>query len=465
MQTRIGIIGGGMMGLTIAQRLSARGCHVTVFERDRQLGGLSTYQDYGPFWWDRFYHVILPVDTHLIGFLRDIGLGSHIRWNTTRTGLYVDERCYSLSNTLELLKFPLVGLIGKLRLALAVLRCARIEDWKSLEAISVEDWLTRMCGRHTYDKFWKPLLLAKLGEHHQRVSAVFIWTYIKRIYSARSTAAKREQLGHVAGGYRTVITRVEDLIRSAGGEVRAGTRVTAIRDADDGGLWIEWDGQREHFDKIVCTSPVDVLKRLAGPNLLNMPAQDGTVEYLGVVCVVLMTRRPITPYYVLNIADARIPFTGVIGMSTVVSTDETAGFYVTYLPKYVLSDDPLLHEEDEAIRRQFIRGFTLIFPDVREEDIVGARVHRAAKVQPLQVLHYSTLVPAVTTAHDDFFVLNTSQFVNGTLNNNEVVRAVDTFLTEHGARLSRSHQGRPAVGLAMASSTRSHNSGPSAYNL
>ncbi len=147
----------------------------------------------------------------MIRFLNEIGLGDQLRWHATRTGLYVDERFYSLSNTIELARFPLVGVIGKLRLALSVLRCLRMRDWKPLEAISVEDWLTKMCGRRTYEKFWKPLLLAKLGEHYKRVSAVFIWAYIKRLFSARDAAAQREQLGHVSGGYRTVIGRLEKL--------------------------------------------------------------------------------------------------------------------------------------------------------------------------------------------------------------------------------------------------------------
>jgi glycine/D-amino acid oxidase-like deaminating enzyme len=46
---RVGIIGGGIMELALAQRLTARGLRVTVFERERQLEGLSPYEDYGSF--------------------------------------------------------------------------------------------------------------------------------------------------------------------------------------------------------------------------------------------------------------------------------------------------------------------------------------------------------------------------------------------------------------------------------
>lgn len=448
MRTRIAIIGGGIMGLALAQRLSARGVQVTLFERDSQLGGLSTYHDYGRFTWDRFYHVILPFDTHLIRFLDDIGLKYQLRWQPTRTGLYVDGAFHSLSNTFELLRFPLVGPLGKMRLALAVLHCLRIRDWKRLEHIPVEAWLIKLCGRNTYEKFWQPLLLAKLGEHYRRVSAVFIWTYITRLFSARDMAAQREHLGHVAGGYRTVINRLKELIRLYGGDIRSSTTVKAILVRPEGGLGVDWDGRQEPFDKVICTSPVDILRRLVRNDLLDVSRPSGEVEYLGVVCLVLITRRPVTPYYVCNIADARVPFTGVIGMSSVVSPEETGGCYITYFPKYVLSSDAWLSKPDDEIRGEFLRGIGVMYPDLAEADIIGTHVNRAVKVQPLPVLRYSQLVPHITTRHPDLFVLNTSQFVNSTLNNNEVIRAVDEFMATHGPTLVHVPENKPSLAVS-----------------
>jgi protoporphyrinogen oxidase len=238
------------------------------------------------------------------------------------------------------------------------------------------------------------------------------------------------------------------MIRASGGAVKVGATVTAIQEGSEGGIWIECDGNRDHFDKVICTGPVDVLRRLTGGRLAQVEPSAKEVEYLGVVCLVLITRRPITPFYVLNIADSRIPFTGVIGMSTVVSTDETADLFITYFPKYVLSDDALLRQRDDVIRREFIKGVTLLYPGLQEGDIVSSHVHRAVKVQPLQVLRYSDLVPSVRTGHDDFFVLNTSQFVNSTLNNNEVIRAVDEFLEAHGTRLEQSRDGLAPLTVA-----------------
>ena len=145
--------------------------------------------------------------------------------------------------------------------------------------------------------------------------------------------------------------------------------------------------------------------------------------------MVLITKRPLTPYYILNIADDRIPFTGIIGMSNLVSLRETNNLYITYLPKYVHSEDPMLTRSDADLRNEFLRGLQLIFPQFSETDVVSIHINRATKVQPLQVIDYSTLIPTVTTKNKAFFVLNTSQFVNNTLNNNEVIKAVDKFLS------------------------------------
>ena len=144
----------------------------------------------------------------------------------------------------------------------------------------------------------------------------------------------------------------------------------------------------------------------------------------------LPTRRPFCPYYVLNIADERIPFTGVIGMSSLVDTAETAGLHLTYLPKYLLSDDAALRRPDEDVKAEFMAGFRRMFPDLPDSDIAGVHLNRAVKVQPLQVLGYSGLVQPPRTLNSDFYVVNTAQFASNTLNNNEVIRSVNAFLEQ-----------------------------------
>jgi protoporphyrinogen oxidase len=306
---------------------------------------------------------------------------------------------------------------------------SRIKDWKKLEKISVEDWLIRVGGRKTYEKFWRPLLMAKLGENYKKVSAVFIWTYIKRLFEARESSAKKEHMGYVSGGYKTVFDKMEHLLREAGSKVLLNTTVKNIDSDPSGRIELTYDDNKvEHFDKVIFTAPLNVLEKVTSPGLFEIANKNQNVEYLGVICLVLITTQLLTPYYVLNIADKKIPFTGVIGMSTLVDLDQTSGNYITYFPKYITANHPYWSKSEEELKEIFLKGVQDLYPDFNMSAVRSSHINKALKVQPLQVLNYSEIMPKIQTKNPNFYVLNTSQFVNETLNNNSVVKHIDSFM-------------------------------------
>ncbi|MEM6629160.1 MAG: NAD(P)/FAD-dependent oxidoreductase [Bacteroidota bacterium] len=429
---KIGVIGAGWMGLVLAKRLADQGHSVHVFERDTQLGGLATYYDFGSFYWDKFYHVILPGDKALLGFIKEVGLESELRWKETFTGVYVDEKFHSVSNTKEFLLFPPLNLFQKFRLAMTILIGSRINDWRKMEKITSEEWLIKYSGKTTYEKFWKPLLTAKLGDSYKRASAVFIWSYIKRLFEARGdSSSKKESMGYISGGYKTALDRIEQVLTEKNVQIHKELTIEAVQPHAEKGITLSHSGKTEHFDKVIFTGPVNVLEKVTDPSLVKISGRTDTVEYMGVACMIIATEKPITPYYVLNIADQTIPFTGVIGMSTLVDTKETGGYYLTYLPKYILSTDPFLKKSDEEIKEIFYEGLFKMYPELSEGDIKKFWINRAFKVQPLQVLDYSQIIPKTATQHSDFFVVNTSQFIQGTLNNNSVTSHVNRFMAKY----------------------------------
>src|SRR6478736_9875790 len=110
-----GIVGGGLLGLTIALRLAQRGKRVTLLEAADHVGGLADAWQVGDVAWDRHYHVTLLSDAHLRSILRELELDDEMRWVRTRTGFLVDGRLHSLSSTLDFLRFPPLSLLAKLR--------------------------------------------------------------------------------------------------------------------------------------------------------------------------------------------------------------------------------------------------------------------------------------------------------------------------------------------------------------
>src|SRR4249919_3233640 len=92
------VIGGGMLGMTLAHRLAQQGHRVMLCEAAPQLGGLASAWTLGDIVWDRHYHVTLLSDTRLRAILEEIGLEREMRWVETKTGFYSGGKLYSMSN-------------------------------------------------------------------------------------------------------------------------------------------------------------------------------------------------------------------------------------------------------------------------------------------------------------------------------------------------------------------------------
>jgi protoporphyrinogen oxidase len=418
---KVAIIGGGITGLTAAFYLLRGGAEVTVFEAQKNAGGLAGTFDYGDFWWDRFYHCILTSDTPLLQLIEDLGLSEELRWQQTRVGFFALGKLFSVSTTGEFLRFPLLTLWDKVRLAFGILYVCAIRDSRALESIPVSDWLIRVFGKRNYKRFWGPLLKCKLGSCREDASAAFMWATITRLYSTRNKGAdKQERLGYVHGGYRTVFHRLQEEIESLGGHIVTGAPVQRIHSRGDGvDLWVS--GQHHSFDHVIATIPSRLLAQIA-PQLSSAYLEKlNTIRYLGIVCFVLVAKRKFSPFYVTNLCDEQIPFTGLIEMTNLVHTGETAGHHLIYLPKYTAPDDPLFLASEDELWASFRAALQRVIPDLRDADIEQRFLFRERFVQPLPVLHYSDLAPSMDTGVRGLVLANTTQIINSTLNNNAMV--------------------------------------------
>src|SRR5258706_6100255 len=86
---KVGIIGGGIMGISLGYFLSKQGVSVTIYEASPVLGGLA-----GPLVLedgtavDRFYHAILSSDRHLVALCKELGIDDQLRFKETKTGFH-----------------------------------------------------------------------------------------------------------------------------------------------------------------------------------------------------------------------------------------------------------------------------------------------------------------------------------------------------------------------------------------
>lgn len=479
MSKNIAIVGSGFLGMTLALRLADSGHKVTLYEAANEIGGLASAWSIGDVVWDKHYHVTLASDSYTRKIVDELGLGDQFKWVETKTGFYTGGKLYSMSDTLEFLRFPPLGLVGKLRLGATIFYASRVKDWKKLEKVSVEQWLTRLSGKTTFEKIWKPLLIAKLGDAYQETSAAFIWATIQRMYAARNSGLKKEMFGYVRGGYARVLERFSEVLLKKGVEIRLNARVESVNRAPNSKIRVTTAEARRHkdikpsvlkrrtkyatfkaaaavtagfsgafltepdlnpgklvtfprteageiFDHVILTCPSNIAAEMI-PELTRLEKNDlASVRYQGIVCASVLTKKPLSTFYVTNITDDA-PFTGIIEMSALVDKRDLGGNSLIYLPKYAAPDDEMFARGDAEIEELFLGSLERMYPQFTRKDVVEFKVSRVRQVFPLPVLNYSAGLPSMKTSIDGVHVVNSSHIVNGTLNVNETVALAERF--------------------------------------
>lgn len=417
--------------MTLALRLVQQGHKVTIYESAEKAGGLASAWQMNDIVWDRFYHVILMSDLNTRKILKEIGLENELNWVETKTGFYADGKLYSMSNLIEFFKFPPINLIDKFRLGLTIFVASRIKNWKAMEKILVEDWLTRWSGRRVFNKIWLPLLKAKLGENYRDTSASFIWATIQRMYAARRSGLKKEMFGYVNGGYEKINNHFVNFLAGAGVEFKVNSTVISVQQNGFGNIELTFsNNQVATHEKVISTLPSRISAGLTSAISEEQKRKHWGIRYLGVICATLLLNRKISPFYVTNITENNIPFTGVIEMTALINPNQIKGYNLIYLPKYVNAGDPLFDESDENVRKLFLDNFLKMYPDVSSENILFFGVSRARNVFSLPTLNYSENLPEIKTGVKNFYIVNSAQIINGTLNVNETIQVAETKLTD-----------------------------------
>ncbi len=426
-----GIIGGGIMGMTLALRLAQRGDRVTVLESAPKLGGLTGAVEMDGVVWDRFYHVILMSDLNTRNIIREIGIENELQWVETKTGFFSGGKLYSMSNIFEFLKFPPINLIDKFRLGLTIIVASIIKDWKRMEGIPVEKWLTRWSGKRVFEKIWLPLLKAKLGNQYKDTSALFIWTTIQRMYSARKSGLKKEMFGYVSGGYDKINTAFEQKLRSLGVTIILNSQVQQVTRDPNNKVIVQTNLPDDYqFDNVISTLHADISVKIAPSLTKEEIDKHAAIRYLGVVCPSILLSRPISKYYVTNITDSWPPFTGIIEMTALVDPAELGNRSLVYLPKYVEPGDDLFLKISDELREYFLKPLFKMYPDFSDKDVTFWNVSSARRVFALPTLNYSEKLPSIATSLEGYYIINSAQIINGTLNVNETVQVAESKLME-----------------------------------
>jgi protoporphyrinogen oxidase len=404
---RTGIIGGGITGLTVAYRLAERGEKVTVIERGGELGGLAGCFRIGGVRLEKYFHHIFLSDRAVRDLIREVGLEPDLFWRVTPMGFYAGGKTHPFDGPLDLLRFPPLSPIDRLRFGWRVLQAGRNPDGLSLDATPVRSWVENTWGGEIYARFWKPLLTAKFGDAADEISAAWLWG---RLYArANSRSGTAEKLGYLRGGFSRLLDAMAERIRSGGSRILRGSPVSRVEREPSGG----WNVSTRHgnftFDRVVLAVPSPIAAAL----VKGLPEAEHwahtAIPYQGVICMTVVMKEPLGPIYWINVGDRTIPYAGVIEQTNLVPCEDYGGRYLAYLFNYLPPTHPWMSEPRDSLFLRYEEGLRRMFPTYKRDHVVRTALFRDLHATPIYGVNYLKKIPRSDSDLPGLYFANTAQ--------------------------------------------------------
>lgn len=402
---KIAIIGAGFGGLAAAYDLRNAGHEVTVFESADFVGGLASgFKE--PNWdWsvEKFYHHWFQSDASMLGLIHELGWESQVRFPRPLTVMYHAGKFYPFDSILKALLFPGLGFgLDKVRFGFVGLYLRLTNNWRALEKVTADAWMTKWAGRRVYEQMWKPLLVGKFGPFYRDVNMAWMWARIK----ARTT-----RLGTFEGGFQKFADLFADRLRASGVEIRLGTAVRSIKRNADGGLALEAGGV-ESFDRVLVT---------ASPQLLAKMCPDLPQEYLkgllelksmGAVVMALSLKEQLSKdgYYWFNLPkEEGFPFLALVEHTNYIPPEKFGGDHIVYAGDYLEQGHEYFSLSEAELLERFLPAFQRINPAFTRDWVKKVWLFKTNYAQPVPLLNHSKNIPAIATPIDGLYFASMSQ--------------------------------------------------------
>ncbi len=365
----VAVLGAGVAGLAAARSLRRAGCRVVVLEREACAGGMAAGFDAGGMRLDRYYHYFNEGDDEAARTVQEVLPGRRILWKSVPVGMFRQGRAWPFSTPWELLTFPPLGPLDRVRLCAHLARTAVVRDPSRLQRVPAADWLRAWLGDEGYAAVWEPLLARKFGPHAPRVSAAWLWARIRRMAAAPPRHGWHRTYGYLPGGAFRLAEGLAERALEEGVEVRLGAEARGLQARGGRIEGIVADGGPLEADAVVSTLPTSLLaSRIEGP---GAPAWRPSTAWLPVTVLVLRLRRALTSFFWLNTNDPGFRTAGVIDTAILDPLPALAGRHLLYVPFYAATHPVLAGGDADALLDWVWDDLARLCPGLSRGDVDG----------------------------------------------------------------------------------------------
>jgi zeta-carotene desaturase len=377
----VGIVGGGLAGLSAACALADAGYKITLFERRAFLGGrASSYEHPGTGeTMDNSQHVLLGCCTNLRDLYRRLGVTDKVRWYKRITFIEPGGRSSFIESSwlpapfhsaLSFLQYKLLSLRDKLAIARGLMGLV-----SGVPEDSGEDFLSylRRKGqtRAAIERFWAPVLVSSLNEELDKTSVKYAAMVFRDAFLKSAEAGR---MGVPTVPLSELYGVAADYIRARGGEVRLRSKIDSLA-FEDAAAVLRSDECEFRFDYAVSAIPYHLLGRIlpqseAGEALLKKVSNLRAVPITGIH---LWFDREVTPLEHAALLDRNIQW--MFQKSKILARPNgRANDGGSYLELVVSSSKGLLEMGRGEIIALALKELAEFFPAVNEAKLLKAAV-------------------------------------------------------------------------------------------
>lgn len=385
------IVGGGPSGLITGYFLSQQGIPVTIVEEKEEIGGLLKTINIDGIDIEAVYHHILFNDDNLLRLISKLNLEKRLKWHRSNVALYTHNKYYNISTPFNYLSLDFIN--KKRRFELIMKLTFPDTNAKSLN---------QLLGDEIYKAFFEDMLINKFGIYAKEIHPSWLINKIKK--RGRSRCVVFERLGYLCGSFKIFIEKIVEHINKNCGKILLNTSIQSIK-KNESNFEVLIGNTFYRFDKIIFTiSPYDIAESVCNIDPL-FASELKKLDFMSNITILFYTKKNLTNYYWVNIADRNIKLTGIISQSNLVKYEKANGFF-TYISLYLPRDDPLLNEEDESLKEFVISELKKMKIDFNDNEIIYYKVTKTKYAQPLYFSDKDLILSNLTTPIKGIYILN-----------------------------------------------------------
>jgi len=146
------------------------------------------------------------------------------------------------------------------------------------------------------------------------------------------------------------------------------------------------------------------------------------ITYLANMCLVMVSERPFTETFWMNVNDHEAPFVAVIGHTNFEPPATFGGRHVLYVSNYLPATDPDYALDARAYFDLVTPHLRRILPAFDPADVLAYRLWKADYAQPVCVCGYRGLIPAERTPIEGLRLVTMAQLYPEDRGTNYAVR-------------------------------------------